>query len=215
MHGSTAALRAWRSYRGAGLGTRLFLGARLVVLPRRALLAEFPFLRGHILGAGSGHGLIARWIAELNPAVTLVGVDTSPRRVALARATQAGAPRVELRLQDVLALDARETFDAAVAVDLMHHVPLDQHAALAAALARALGPGAVLLVKDVARTPRWKYAFNRVHDLIVAREWIDYGREPEETAALFEAAGFTTERLERVMRLSPYPHYLLRMRRRP
>ena len=192
---------------------RLFLAARLAVLPRRALTKEFKQLHGHVLGVGSGHGLLARWLAELNPDVTVTGLDVDATRVAVAQATEKHSPRVRIRVQDVRDLDEDGTFDAASAVDLIHHVPREDHEALAAALARAVKPGGTLLIKDIAPTPRWKHAFNRLHDRLVAGERTR-ARDPEELAALLDAAGFEIEQIYRPAPLSPYPHVILRARRR-
>jgi 2-polyprenyl-3-methyl-5-hydroxy-6-metoxy-1,4-benzoquinol methylase len=208
-----AAFRAWRSYRGAPAGTRLFLAARLVVLPLRPLAAEFAALHGRVLAVGSGHGLLERWLAELNPGVTVDGSDLDGERVALAAATQARAPRVRMHHRDVRSVGEHEAFDAAVAIDLLHHVPYGDHEAIAGALGRALKPGGVVLIKDIARTPRWRHGFNSLHDRLVTGEHETFSREPEEMAAVFEAAGFRTERCYRVAPLSPYPHFILRLRR--
>src|SRR5689334_670579 len=114
-----AAFRAWRSYRGTGVRTRAFLAARLLVLPLKPLAEEFERLHGRVLGVGSGHGLLARYLAELNPDVTVTGIDVDAARVAVARATEAHAPRVRIRVADIRTLGADAgTFDAAAAVDL-------------------------------------------------------------------------------------------------
>src|SRR4051794_31872760 len=110
-----AALRAWRTYRGCGLRLRLFLLARLAVLPRRALAREFAQLHGRVLGVGSGHGLLARWLAEMNADVNVTGLDLDAGRVAVAAATQERSPRVRIRVQDVRSLDEDGAFDAAAA----------------------------------------------------------------------------------------------------
>src|SRR3954451_11060267 len=121
----SAALRAWRSYRGTGARTRAFLGARLLVLPLKPLADEFERLEGRVLGVGSGHGLLARFLAEVNPRVEVEGIDVDAERVAIARATEANAPRVRIRVADVRALAADAGgaadpgFDAAAAVDLI------------------------------------------------------------------------------------------------
>lgn len=214
MHASGAAFRAWRSFRGAGVHTRAFLAARLLVLPLGALAEELRQVNGRVLSVGAGHGLLERFAAELNPGVTVTGLDLDAERAAVADATRRNAPRVEIRAQDVRSLDEDGGYDAAIAIDLLHHVPTEDHAALAAALARAVKPGGTLLVKDIARTPNWKNAVNRLHDRIVASE-ATTGLEPEALAELFAEAGFRTERLERIAPLSPYPHFILRARRVP
>jgi 2-polyprenyl-3-methyl-5-hydroxy-6-metoxy-1,4-benzoquinol methylase len=212
VHVLGAAFRAWRSYRGAGIRTRAFLAARLAVLPLHPLAQEFGRLEGRVLGVGSGHGLLARWLAELNPGVTVDGYDVDAERVAIAQATEQRQPRVRIHRRDVLTLDQHAAFDAAVAIDLMHHIAPADRPALAQALARAVKPGGTLLIKDIAPTPRWKHAVNRLHDRLVTNERTT-AADPAALAELFAEAGFAIERLERVAPLSPYPHFILRARR--
>lgn len=205
------AFRAWRSYRGAPPGVRAFLAARLgLMVPLTELNDELRGLRGRVLSLGSGYGVLERYLAELNPEVEVEGFELDGERVVLARRT--APPRVAIHEQDVRAIDGRHAYDAGFAVDVLHHVPSDDHHELAAALARALKPGGVLLVKDIARTPHWRHEFNRLHDRLVTGDGTIFTREPEEMAAVFAAAGFGCERCERIGRASPYPHYLLRLR---
>jgi 2-polyprenyl-3-methyl-5-hydroxy-6-metoxy-1,4-benzoquinol methylase len=165
-----------------------------------------------VLGVGSGHGLIARYAAEVNPAIEIAGIDVDNQRVAIAKRTEARSPRVSIRVQDVRWLDAHGEFDAAASVDLMHHVPAADRRLVAQALARAVRPGGRLLVKDVAPRPRWKHAVNRVHDRLVSGE-ATTAVDPAELAQLFADAGFRVEAVRRVGRLSPYPHIILRAQR--
>lgn len=213
MTAARAAARAWRSYRGSGLRLRAFLLARLAVLPLPGLARELRALDGRVLGVGSGHGLIERWLCELNPRVTADATDLDTERVAVARRSAASAPRVRSRVQDVRALEPADPYDALLVVDLLHHVPLTEQASLAEAFARALRPGGVLLVKDIARTPRLKERWNALHDRLVTGEWLDNTRDPGDWAALFDHAGFAVERSYRLGRLGPYPHFMLRLRR--
>src|SRR5215212_639045 len=105
VHTLGAAVRAWRSYRGAGVRTRAFLAARLLVLPLRPLGAELQHLNGRVLSVGAGHGLLERFLAELNPDAIVTGLDLNPERARIADATRERAPRVEIRAQDVRSLD--------------------------------------------------------------------------------------------------------------
>ena len=214
VHATRAAFRAWRSYRGTGLLVELFLAARLLVLPRKALAKEFRRLHGEVLGVGSGHGLLARWLAELNPDVRVTGIDIDEERVSIARETEARSPRVRILVEDVRSLDPATTYDAAAAIDLMHHIPHEDHAQVADALARAVRSGGELLIKDVAPTPRWKHGVNRIHDRVVAGERTE-ACDPAQLAELFTRAGFETEAIYRTGRLNPYPHFILRARRQP
>src|SRR4051794_16360249 len=215
MHPLVAAVRAWWTYRSAGARTQAFLAARLAVLPLRSLAKEYARFEGHVLGIGSGHGLLARWLAELNSNVTVDGYDLDAERIAIARMTESRSPRVRIHLADVRGLDAHAEFDAASAIDVVHHIPHEDHAALFAALAAALKPGGTLLIKEIARHPRWKHRVNQLHDHVVAGQQT-HALEPAELAAAVEAAGFTVERLYSAgAAFSPYSHFILRARRLP
>jgi 2-polyprenyl-3-methyl-5-hydroxy-6-metoxy-1,4-benzoquinol methylase len=109
---------------------------------------------------------------------------------------------------------AHPGYDAAAAVDLIHHIAPSDRPAVAHALADAVRPGGALVIKDIAATPRWKHAVNRLHDRIVSGERT-WAMDPAAMAKLFADAGFEIERLERIAPLSPYPHFILRARRAP
>lgn len=211
-----ASWRAWRSFRGSGPAARAFLVARSLNLPLGDLDRDLRSLSGRVLSVGCGHGLLERYLAELNPRVDRVdGFELDGRRVAAAERSRAAAPRVHVARQDVTSLDPEEgvLYDAALAVDVLHHVPYGTHTALAQALHSALRPGGVLLVKDISTEPAWQHRFNAVMDRLVSGEVDVQTRHPEDMAALFRASGFDVLGCRSVGRRSPYPHYLLTLQR--
>lgn len=208
-----AARRAWGSFRPLSPATRAFLLARMAVAPLGPLDGELRSLRGRILSLGCGHGAVDRYIAEINHEVRIEGVDLDEARVEQARATQHLAPRVRVAAADVTALDPGDGFDGAIAIDVLHHVPFAAHAGIAAALHRALKPGGVCLVKDMAPRPRRQYLFNRMHDRIVAGPDPICCRMPEDMAEVLAAAGLEVADVRRLRRLRIYPQYLVLARR--
>ena len=204
-----AALRSCASFRGLGVATRLFLLARASIIPFAALDPELRTLHGRVLSLGCGHGVVERYLALVNPNVEIVGIELDADRVAAARRSADRFPAVDIRQGDVRDLSGVGTVDAALAVDLFHHVPVDDHDGVASALADAIRPGGRLLVKDMNRWPAWKHEWNRWHDRLVNREEINC-RTPHELATTFERAGFYVERASHVERAaSPYPQFLL------
>jgi len=208
-----AAFRALRSFSNAGASVQAFLLARLFVAPLGPLDAELRALRGRVLSLGCGHGIVDRYLAEVNPSVTVYGVDLDAKRIAVANAAQDRSPRVIARVADVTRLDDGTCYDAALVVDVLHHVPYEAHAGIAAALHRQLRVGGVCLVKEMARSPRRQYLWNRLHDRIVAGPEPLACRDPDEMAAVFEAAGFEVNEVRRLERLGLYPQYLVAARR--
>jgi 2-polyprenyl-3-methyl-5-hydroxy-6-metoxy-1,4-benzoquinol methylase len=202
-----AAVRAWRRYRGAGLGVRTFLLGRLAVAPLGAMGPDLLRLHGRVLSVGSGFGIIDQYVAEVNPGVTVEGVDVDARRVAVARA--AATARVTARVGDVTRMPAGGGFDGALAVDVFHHVPAAEHASLVASLHANLAGGGLCLVKEMARTPRRQYLWNRLHDRIVSGPGPIWCREPDDMAGLLRGAGFVVEDVRRLGRLGLYPQYLV------
>jgi cyclopropane fatty-acyl-phospholipid synthase-like methyltransferase len=208
-----AMVRAWRTYAGSGIGTRAFLAARLVIVPLGRIDADLRVLSGRVLSLGPGHGLLERYLAEINPHVSVDGFELDAARVSAAAETQDRAPRVRILHADVTGLDEPGIYDAALAVDVMHHVAGDQHSRVAKALWDRLRPGATVLVKDMDVRPRWKWAWNRTHDRIVAGPEPTYCRSAEDMSRLFEAVGFRTVEIRNFDRLDPYPQYLVLLER--
>lgn len=208
-----AARRAWSSFEGLGVATRAFLLARMAVAPLGPMDPELRMLRGRVLSLGCGHGAIDRYLAEINPDVRIEGVDLDEKRVLQAQETQERAPRVRVAVADVTTLDPGEGYDCALAVDVLHHVPFETHATIASALLRALKPGGLLLVKDMAPEPRRQYLWNRTHDRIVAGPDPICCRMPDDMSGVLREVGFEIDRVRRLKRLRIYPQYLVLARR--
>ncbi len=105
-------------------------------------------------------------------------------------------------------------YDVVLVCDAFHHFPPERHAVVAAAVAEALVPGGVVVVKDLDTGPAWKFHWNRIHDRLVAGPEPITCQSPAAMAALLTAAGLVVERAERTEhRLTPYSHYLVRARK--
>jgi SAM-dependent methyltransferase len=92
------------------------------------------------LACGEGH--YTRLLTRLG-ASRVVGVDRSEGMIALARAQEADCPLgVEYLVRDCLSLDLPESFDVAAAAYLLNYATSrDELTAMAAGVARCLGPG--------------------------------------------------------------------------
>lgn len=93
-------------------------------------------------GCGAGDPVLARLASD----AAAVGLDFSR---ALLSAARGAAPAARLVHGDMTALPfAADAFDAAVAVDSVIHVPVDDHPTVFAEFARVLRPGGRLLVTE-------------------------------------------------------------------
>lgn len=94
---------------------------------------------GSLLDIGSGR--VAPDYPYLDLAGRITCVDWNPRII------PPTPDKIEIRTGNFLDMDiVPDSFDAAICADVFEHVPLEQEAAFAAAAARALRPGGLLIV---------------------------------------------------------------------
>jgi 2-polyprenyl-3-methyl-5-hydroxy-6-metoxy-1,4-benzoquinol methylase len=181
------------------------LGVMDVLLPER----------GDILELGCGFGLFAGYFAASSRERTLFGVDRNEKRIDMAR-QMAARMKLPARFEvaDVRELPETQTFDAAYALDVLHHIPFDAHRTVLEDLHRRLKPGATLLVKDISTFPLHKLGFTWLLDRVMAPEDQLSYRHHEDWAALLREVGFEV-RIRHLDDYLPYPHVLLICTRLP
>jgi SAM-dependent methyltransferase len=153
----------------------------------RALLDHLPREARRALDVGCGDGMVTRAVAGRGVAV--LGVDVSPRMVALARARTDATARVEYRVADIMADDIPEKpFDVVMSINVVHHVPLGD---IIPRLAGLVAPGGTLLIQDVVtRDGLRNFPLNVVAAIrgrlsrLVTGSWA-----PQPVAALYETHG--------------------------
>ena len=170
---------------------------------------ELASLNGRVLSVGCGFGVVERYLVRRNHQVEVIGFDLAEDRVRAASATQSAAGPVVVRHADVTALGDIGRFNSALVMDVLHHLEPSGQTVLFKALARLVEPGGSVIVKDIAKTPRWKHAFNAAHDRLVVGD-TTYCRDPDQMAEAAVDSGLQTDGWRRVARLSPYPHYVIR-----
>jgi 2-polyprenyl-3-methyl-5-hydroxy-6-metoxy-1,4-benzoquinol methylase len=65
-------------------------------------------------------------------------------------------------------------FDVVGILDVMHHIPPDAQLTVLDMATEKVSPGERILYKDMSNRPMWMAYANRLHDLMIAREWIHY-----------------------------------------
>jgi len=192
------------------------MGLRPYICPFDRLLELVPD-GASVLDVGCGCGLFLGLLAATGKQPRGFGVDVSAEAIPTARImadrlreTQVPA---DLTFHRIGPDDPRPdgSYDVVSLIDVIHHVPRARQRALFASAASTVRPGGLLLFKDIGPKPFWRASMNRLHDLLVAREWIhlvsadlvaNWGREE----------GLTLVRRERINRLW-YGHDLLLFRR--
>ncbi|MFM1822117.1 MAG: Ubiquinone biosynthesis O-methyltransferase [Planctomycetota bacterium] len=133
-----------------------------------------------ILDIGCGGGLFLALLAATGRIRSGRGIDSSAPAIEVARRA---LPRIAgLTPSATVAFEHRAVeaglpegrFPVVAMIDVMHHIPpAFQRQAFDDALSR-VAPGGVFLYKDMCDAPVWRAGMNRLHDLVMARQWIRY-----------------------------------------
>jgi len=170
--GTASARLLWRLYETAPLPQRSLSALRPFICPLAPILQHVP-VGARVLDIGSGNGLFLTTMAAVRGIAQGVGVEVSGRALQAARAV---AARQGLPLQFVQAAQPdqwpQESFDVVTMIDVMHHLPAALRRSFIEAAASRLRSGGRLVYKDMDMKPRWRAAWNNVHDLLLAREWV-------------------------------------------
>ena len=106
--------------------------------------------QGRLLDVGCGVGSLDYEIARCHPMLNVLGIDVDATSIALAQ-TYHALPNVEFACQELQSVEGQ--FDCVLFVDVVHHVPLQEHGNLLQSCTKLLAPGGYVLIKDVER--RW------------------------------------------------------------
>lgn len=146
------------------------------ICPLHEVIREVP-AESSVLDVGCGHGLLLNLLASLGRIRQGHGFDVAAPAVAVAmqvadrqrlssfvkfehRAVEQGIPSLGLEVVTV--------------IDVLHHVPDEHKLAFVDALCDAVPRGGLLIIKDMVDKPRWRAFANRLHDLVMARQWVEH-----------------------------------------
>ncbi|MDA1013049.1 MAG: class I SAM-dependent methyltransferase [Planctomycetota bacterium] len=204
---------AVRLFQHAPFVARKFQCLRPYICPFERFI-EFVPQDAEILDIGCGAGLFLTLLAETRRIRSGTGFDSSRSAIAIAEAaSQRVTGNVVLDFSHRGVQDAWPDgeFDVVSLIDVMHHVPPRWRADLLTQAVSRVRPGGWFIYKDMCRRPLWRAWMNRLHDLVVAKEWIRY--EPlDNVRSMVVKDGMECLRVERINRLW-YGHELLWFRR--
>lgn len=206
---------AFTAYRTAPPLVRALQALRPAICPLERLVREIP-PGSELLDVGCGAGLLLLAAAASGRLAAGHGVDISERAIGAARRAFAepavAGDGVPITFQCSTGLELPEgPFDVVTLIDVMHHVPPGIQRTFFALAAARVRPGGLLVYKDMCHRPRWKAWGNRLHDLVLARQWIHY--VPLEHICTWAGGlGFAVRSSERYSRFW-YGHELLVLER--
>ena len=160
----------------APLATRTIQSLRPQICPFDQLIPLVP-PGSRVLDFGCGNGLFLGLLAKTGRIVEGLGLDVSARAIKTAQGlSQSVDNNTPLRFEDYTSIEefSPHAFDVISMVDVIHHVPPLEQERLILSMMKALKPGGLFLYKDIATRPFWRASANRLHDLIMARQWIHY-----------------------------------------
>jgi 2-polyprenyl-3-methyl-5-hydroxy-6-metoxy-1,4-benzoquinol methylase len=159
-------------YAGQSWRVRAHVRARWRTCPFPAVAARVPEA-GRILDVGCGHGVFSVYLALQSERREILGIDPAEDKILAARtaaeaAARKGRNNLRFALSSEEALPAGQ-WDAIVLVDVLYLLEPERQQSLLERCARALAPGGVLVVKEVADSPRWKALWNRMQETLSIR----------------------------------------------
>jgi 2-polyprenyl-3-methyl-5-hydroxy-6-metoxy-1,4-benzoquinol methylase len=198
-----------RLYRRSPLRTRLYLRVKLWICPLLRLETLYP-AAGRIVDLGCGNGVFSNILKLGSPARDIAGYDLDPRKIEAAREVHGAIDGLSFEAADIVELDYPKA-DGYTLVDVLYLIPLEAQAKILRKAFAALRPGGFLILKDMNRRPRWKYAWNFSQETLAVKViGFTLGshfffRSADDYRRLMEEIGFAVE-VVRLDQGQPYPH---------
>ena len=164
---------------GGSAKYRLMQKYRPYICPYDALIEYVP-QGSSMLDIGCGGGLFLGLLTGTNRIKHGHGFDSSEDAIETAKRMAAEAKTkgytadllFEARSADAEWPDS--TYDVVSLIDVMHHVPPPAHQKVINNAIERIKPGGRFIYKDMCSRPFWMAFANRMHDLVLAKEWINY-----------------------------------------
>jgi 2-polyprenyl-3-methyl-5-hydroxy-6-metoxy-1,4-benzoquinol methylase len=193
---------------------RLMATYRSHICPLHEVIHEIP-ARSSVLDVGCGHGLLLNLLARLGRIRQGHGFDVAAPAIEVARrmADQHGLSAVvDFEHRSIAHGIPDLGHEIVTVIDVLHHVPNQHKAAFVNALCDVVPEGGLLIVKDMVVRPRWRAAANRLHDLVLARQWVEH-IDPKQVEAWASQSDMRVKRLDH-FNTWWYGHWLLVLEKR-
>jgi len=198
-------------FREAGFLMKAYLKIKFHICPILRMEAYVPD-KGTIVDLGCGNGLFAAILKLGSPARSIIGIDLDARKIAEARKSLGNVPHLDFRLGDVAAVEYPPA-NATTIIDVLYLIPFEAQERILRMCAAALPPGGLLVLKDMDKQPRWKYAWNMIQETLAVKiigftlGSRFFFRRRADYVALLTGLGFTVE-IVPLHRGYWYPHIL-------
>lgn len=183
---------------------------RPLICPFDQLLNSLPE-RQRVLDIGCGTGVFLQLVAKYRNPSAISGLEINLQAVERARqlfpASEYSVPaRVEI-YDGITLPDWIGEYDYVFLIDVLHHITPNQQEQTLHDIFGKLKTGARLIIKDIdAGQPFW-CLFNKLHDLLLARQYT-HERAASDLSAQLSQLGFVIKELI-TERIYVYPHFTL------
>ncbi len=220
MTGEPVALRSLiAAYPDLPWRDRAHLAIRWRVCPLPAIARYVP-AAGVIVDLGCGHGLFAQLLARQSGNRTVIGIDLDEAKIALAR--RLDLPNLRCVAGDITT-EPLPPAQAVTLLDVLYLVPYAAQERLLANCAERLASDGVIVLKEMAERPRWKFGLNWLEEVLAVRvlrltRSADsrrfYFRTRAGWQAVFDRLGFAVDTIP-LDQGYYHPHVVFVARRRP
>jgi 2-polyprenyl-3-methyl-5-hydroxy-6-metoxy-1,4-benzoquinol methylase len=192
------------------------MGLRPYICPFHRLIELVP-VGASVLDVGCGCGLFLGLLAATGREPRGVGFDVSDAAIPMARhmahRLRESDINADLRFERIDVNDAWPDgpYDVVSIIDVLHHVPPGRQRSVFDSAVDSVRADGLLIYKDVGPRPLWRAWANRLHDLVVAKEWVHL-LWADTVKAWGQERGLTLLHSERINTLW-YGHDLLLFRR--
>jgi len=166
---------------------------------------------GSIIDIGCGFGLFSHYYALLSPDRRFISLDISKTRI---HAALEASKKLNLSEQITFYAAPAEklsempgVFQAAYMLDIVHHLGKDSYIALLHAIYNKLSPQGILILKDIATTPKWKVWFTWLLDMLMNPKAPPQYISNTTLRKQLEKIGFDVK-IHELRDILPYPHVL-------
>ena len=193
--------------------TRLHTRIRWRSCPFEDIAVHIP-TGGNILEIGCGHGLLSTYLALEHPTRTVLATDVDGDKIHAAQRAATGIDNLTFRPDEPGAFPDG-TWDAVAIVDVLYLIDRVGERRLIDTAAEQLAPGGVLVVKEMATTPRWKFTWMALQERVSVQILeITAGHDltfvpPTELARWMTEAGLVDVEHTRLDRGHLHPHHLV------
>lgn len=167
-------------YKNNALADQLLVRLRPYICPFAPIVEWVP-AGSSVLDIGCGGGLWLLTLAVSGKMEKGIGYDINPhalekgKKAAENYVQSGGTADISFQYAATMAeWPVAQQFDVVSLIDVLHHVPPKMQVEFVRHAIKLVKPGGRFIYKDMARAPKWAAWCNRLHDLVMARQWIHY-----------------------------------------